>query len=189
MRQVIFHSLMVVHHDRRTHSQRWNCKCIANHPFRSGKLCIKSKTTAVFVGDTLERSKNDFRLKLNRVHRCFILCEFLKGFQLCSRAGNLADFRKHRCLTSRADCCVFGLVTHFLESRHTRCGQTVKDFRCEDGLGTVQADDITQLFDRIEELIQIHRSCKFNVPKVSRAKLIGLFTGRTDLAVLNDSES
>ena len=189
MCQVIFHSLMVVHHDRRTHSQRWNCKCIANHPFRSCKLCIKSKTATVFVGDTLEGSKYDFRLKLNGVHRCFILCEFLEGFQLCSRACNLTDFRKHWCLAGRTDCCVFGLVTHLFESRHTRCGHAVKDFGCENRLGTVQADDIAELFDRIEELIQIHRSCKFNVSEMSGAKLIGLFTGRTDLAVLNDSKA
>ena len=180
---------MVVHHDRRTHGQRWNCKCIANHPFRSGKLCIKSKTATVFVGDTLEGSKNDFRLKLNRVHRCFVLCEFLERFQLCSRACNLADFRKHRCLAGRTDCRVFSLVTHFLKSRHTRCGQTVEDFGCKDRFGTVQANHIAELLYRIEELIQIHRSCKFNVPEMSRAKLIGLFTGRTDLAVLNDSKA
>ena len=189
MCQVIFHSLMVVHHDRRTHGQGWNCECVTNHPFRSGKLWVKSKTSAVFVGDTLERSKNDFRLKLNRVHRCFILCEFLERFQLCSRACNLADFRKHWCLTGRAHCGVFRLVTHFLKSRHTRCGQTVKDFGCKDGLGTVQANHIAEFLYRIEELIQIHRSCKFNVSEMSGAKLIRLFTGRTDLAVLNDSES
>ena len=180
---------MVVHHDRRTYGQRWNCKSIADHPFRSGKLWIKPKTTAVFIGDTLERPKDDFRLKLNGIHGCFILCEFLEGFQLCSRACNLTDFRKHRCLTSRTDCRVFSLVTHFLKSRHTRCGQTVKDFGCENRLGTVQAYDIAQLLYRIEELIQIHRSCKFNVSEMSGAKLIGLFTGRTDLAVLNDSKA
>ena len=80
-------------------------------------------------------------------------------------------------------------IAHFLESSHT-LGRHCIDFRFfNEEFGTVETNQVCKFFNGIKELIQIDRSCKFNVSKMTWTELVGLFAGGTDFTVLNDTET
>lgn len=59
----------------------------------------------------------------------------------------------------------------------------------KDDVRAVQADDVAQLLNPVEELVEIHGSSKRDVTEVTGTELVRVLAGGTDLAVLNDSEA
>lgn len=59
----------------------------------------------------------------------------------------------------------------------------------QDDVRAIQADDVAQLLNPVEELVEVHWSGQSDVTKVTRTELVGVFAGRTDLAILNDTEA
>lgn len=53
----------------------------------------------------------------------------------------------------------------------------------------VEADDVAQLLNPVEELVEVHRPSQRNVSEVTWAELIRVLAGGADLAVLNDAEA
>ena len=71
----------------------------------------------------------------------------------------------------------------------SRAGQRVNVLCRHDRLRAAQTDEIRELLDRVEELVEIDRTCEFNVSEVTRTGLVCLFACGAHLAVLNHTEA
>ena len=196
VRQVILHSLVVVHHNRRTHRQRRDGQDRADHPLGPRILVVEPNQVARMVRNTLESPQNQLDLNRNRRRRIIGVSdrESLQRGRLACHTSDLPEERRRAMLADR----------RLLEALRSDLGHDVANLlepsesgrldirqlaRAKNHARTVQADDVAQLLNPIEELVEIHRPSKRDVSEVTRAELIRVLTCRADLAILNDTEA
>ena len=157
---------------------------------------IKSNQITCFVGHSLEGAQNHLHLKRDRWRRIIRVAnrKRLKCRCLAYRPRDLAE--EGRFAGVACGWALRSLVTelrddipHLLEASKTRRLDLFNLLSAKNHAGAVQANHVCQLFHPVEELVKIHRASQRDVSKVSRAELVRVLTGRTDLAVLDDSET
>ena len=166
VRQIVFHALIVVHDDRRTDTERRNCKNRADHPIRTRKLRIKSECAALLVGQALEGTMNNLRLERDG----FTLLSL--SLQSSCRSLHLGDVLEELGLAFVAEA-VLGA-----DLRVTRTNRTA-----------IQADLVGELVNHIVELNELHRARHANVSEMPRALQVRVTASRTDLSILGGTKA
>ena len=184
--QVVLHLVVVVHHNRRTDCERRNRKDSADHPLGAGVDGVKPNLPTVLGCHALEGAKNELGLKRhggNSLRSLGNRIRTLKSRRLSDNLGHLGEQRRMTgvaCQRTLSD-----VLAILLEASHTR--GLLRGLR-RNGLGAVQADEVCELLCRVEELIEVDRTCELNVTEVSGTRLVRLPTRRTHLAILDDTE-
>ena len=196
MCEIVLHPLVIIHHNRGANRQWRNSKHGTDHPLGARELVIKSNQITCFVGHSLEGAQNHLHLKRDRWRRIIRVAnrKRLKCRCLAYRPRDLAE--EGRFAGVACGWALRSLVTelrddipHLLEASKTRRLDLFNLLSAKNHAGAVQANHVCQLFHPVEELVKIHRASQRDVSKVSRAELVRVLTGRTDLAVLDDSET
>jgi len=190
VRQIIFHTLVVVHHDRGTDRERRHGQDCAHHPLRARKLRVEPEQTAGLVRHALEGTQD--QLGLNRCRRFIAKAQTLQRRSLAQNLGDLA-MKRRRTGAAHKDLIFLGCraeITDLLEERQTTALRILRQLLgARQRIRAGQTDHIRQLLNHIEELVEIDRTGHLNVAKVSGTELVGLLTRRADLTVLDDTKS
>ena len=150
---------------------------------------IEAELVTVRVRDTLKRTQDHLHLKRNRRQLLFILLGERVSFESRSLAENANDLLEDRCRTGETELRLLPVdsFADLLESGKTS-RRRVLDSTFQQNLRAVQADGVRQLLDPVEELVEVDRASERDVTEVSGTILIRVLAGRTDLAVLDDTE-
>lgn len=166
VRQVILHTLVVVHDDRWTDAKRRHCEDRADHPVRASKLRIESELTALLIRQALEGTQNDLRLERNG----FTLLAF--SLKSTCRTIDLGDVLED-----------LGLAL----GTETGLGANLRV--AWQNFAAVQADLIGELVNHVLELNELHRSCHTNVTEMPGALQIRVAARRADLSILGGTKA
>lgn len=194
--EVILHPLIVIHHNRGTNRQGRHGQHGTNHPLGTRVLVVEANHVARLVRDTLECPQNQLNLNRHGWRRLVGVADWesLQRGCLASHTSNLAEEGRvavlacrRLLLTLRAD---LGYdIANLLEPSQSSRLNVQNLLGPENHARAVEADDVAQLLNPVEELVEIHGPSQRNVPEVTWAELVGVLAGGADLAVLNDAEA
>ena len=195
MGEIVFHLVVIVHHDRRAHRERRNRKGRAEHPLGATILGVEAKHLAVLIGDALEGTVDELGLNRHRRGCFFALGGRILTLERCDLSGNLGNLGEGPSQALGACLGTLHVVANVLEPRHTREARVhlVGIHRDANAIvewnRAVEADHIRKLLDGVEELVEIDGTSQCNVSEVTRAELVRLLAGGADLPILNDTEA
>lgn len=166
VRQIVLHTLVVVHDHRRTDAERRNREDRTDHPVRTRKLGIKPEFTALLIRQTLEGTQDDLCLERNGLT---LVAFTLKGTRCAIHLRDVLEY--------------LGLALGTESGLGADLG--VAGTNCT----AVQADLIGELVNHIVELNELHGSCHTNVTEMPRALQVRVATRRADLSILGGTKA
>ncbi len=166
VREIILHTLIVVHDDGRTDAERRHRKDRTDHPVGTRKLGIESELTALLIRQTLEGTQDDLRLERNGLT---LLAFSLEGTRGSIDLGDVLEDLRLALGTESG----LGADLRIAGANRT----------------AVQAELIGELVNHIVELNELYRSGHPNVSEMPGALQIRVAARRADLSILGGTKA